>query len=240
MELTEQQGCRRVRLPERLSGEDLGRLRDEVVRVSGDEIVVLEGSGGTFCLGGTLPPEEAGGTDAPARFGALLAAIERSPRPVVAVVDGEALGAGVGLAASSDLVLASPRARFGLPETLLGLVPAVVFPALARRVGPARARLLGMGHPPLPAATALDWGLVDEVTDELEAALRRHRRRFSRMGPRALATLKALVADHYGAPAGYLADAEPRFRELLGGEEARSRMARFMSGEAPWRDGEDD
>jgi polyketide biosynthesis enoyl-CoA hydratase PksH len=240
MELTEFGGCRRLRLPERLAEGDLGRLRGEIAGASEGEIVVLEGSGDVFCLGGALPPEEAGGADAPARFGALLAAIEASSRPVVALVNGDALGGGVGLAAAADLVLASPRARFGLPETLLGLVPAVVFPVLARRVGPARARLLALGHPPLPAATALGWGLVDEVADDLDAALRRHCRRFLRMGPEALATLKSLVARHYGAPPGYAAEAASRLGDLLGGEEARVRINQYLGGRAPWPDREED
>jgi len=234
MELTEHAHRGRLVLPAQLRPDDIERLEAALGAMSGCELVTLEGGAGSFCEGGALPPGPADEQDGPVRFGALLAAIERTPRPVVALVDGAALGAGVGLAAAADLVLASPRARFGLPETLLGLIPAVVFPVLARRIGAPRARLLALGHRPLSAEEARDWGLVDEVTDDLQEALRRHRRRFVRMGSLAVATLKALVADHYGAPPGYTEQAAARFVDLLGGTEARDRTRRMAAGETPW------
>jgi len=234
MELTDHAGRRRLVLPAQLRPGDIERLRRALGEVSEYDLVTLEGSGGVFCEGGALPPDEADTGNGPRPFGALLSALERKPGPVVALVDGVALGAGVGLAAAADLVLSSPDARFGLPETLLGLIPAMVFPVLARRIGAPRARLLALGHPPLSADQARDWGLVDEVTHDLEAALRRHQRRFTRMGPQALASLKALVADHFGSPAGYTEQAASCFAALLRTPDARGRIERTVAGETPW------
>jgi enoyl-CoA hydratase/carnithine racemase len=216
-----------------LSWADIDRMAESVRAAEATRILVLEGTGGVFCEGGAL-----GGTEEarPRRFAALLAALERDPRPVVALVDGPALGAGAGLAAAADVVIASRRATFGLPETLLGLIPAMVFPALARRIGIPRARRLALGAEPLSADEAFRVGLVDEVSDDLEAALARHTRRLLRMDPQAVATFKALVADHFPIPPAYEEDAAARLGELLDRPESQARIRRFLSGHAPWPD----
>ena len=207
-------------------------------------VVTLEGEGDAFCEGLDLsalarcPEGDApgGATLALDRFAALLQTIERTPRPVIAVVDGPALGGGVGLAAAADMVLATPRATFGLPETLMGLIPAMVFPALARRVGAACARWLALGAAVLPAADAWRIGLVDEVTDAPDRTLARHVRRLERMDPRALASVKALVAEYHSTPAPYWTDAAAHFSRLLASPETRTRLARFAAGHTPWGD----
>lgn len=224
----------RLLLPRRLAWADVDRLGEALSSQPAARAVTLEGGEpGVFCEGGALDDPE---PPRPRRFGALLAALQRDPRPVIALVDGAALGAGVGLAAAADLVLATARARFALPETLLGLVPAMVFPFLAQRVGVARARLLALGAEPLDAQEAWRWGLVDEVTADLPGALQRHGRRLARMDAAALARLKALVAEHFAAPPGYEDPAAQALVELLERGEGRGRVRRFLAGEAPWPD----
>jgi enoyl-CoA hydratase/carnithine racemase len=224
-----------VLLPRVLSWADIDRIAESLRAASGSRLVVLEGADGVFCEGGAL---DDAGEARPRRFAALLAALERDPRPVVALVDGPALGAGAGLAAAADVVIASRRATFGLPETLLGLIPAMVFPALARRIGIPRARRLALGAEPLSADEAFRVGLVDEVSDDLQAALARHARRLVRMDAHAVATFKALLADHFPMPAAYEEEAAARLGELLARPETRARIRRFLSGHAPWPDEE--
>jgi enoyl-CoA hydratase/carnithine racemase len=223
----------RLTLPRALSWAEIDRLAEALRAAPPAGLVVLQGADGVFCEGGALDdPEE----PRPRRFAALLAALERHPRPVVALVDGPALGAGAGLAAAADLVLASPRAAFGLPETLLGLIPAMVFPALARRIGIPRARRLALGAEPLTAGEAFRIGLVDEVSENPEAALARHARRLTRMDPHAVATFKALLADQFPMPTTYEDAAAERLRELLARPETQDRIRRFLAGQAPWPD----
>jgi enoyl-CoA hydratase/carnithine racemase len=207
-------------------------------------LAVLEGEG-AFCEGLDLETWAADGDeingatrakDALRRYGDLLATIEKTSWPVVALVDGAAMGGGVGICAASDLVVASPRATFSLPETVMGLVPAMVFPPLARRIGVPRARLMALGAKPLSAQEAYRVGLVDEIADDLEKALARHARRFARSDARAVRAMKALVAMHFAEPPDYKADATLRCTVLLSSRETQARIARFQRGETPWEE----
>jgi enoyl-CoA hydratase/carnithine racemase len=200
-------------------------------------VITLEGRGDSFCQG--LSPEALAqpGRDAATelvRFGRLLHAVDTAPGPVVALVNGPAMGGGLGLAAAADLVLAAPDARFGLPEVMLGLVPAMVFPLVARRIGVVRARSLALGATTLSAAEATTVGLVDVVTEHLEETLEAYLRRFRRMDRRAMAAVKALAAGYQAEPASYPAAAVESFVRLLHSDETRARLQRFVEGGAPW------
>jgi enoyl-CoA hydratase/carnithine racemase len=212
---------------------------------------LLEGDAGSFCQGLDLEQLLAERmnersavkayveqTEAPSileRYALLLDKLTHVPVPVIALVDGSALGGGVGLAAAADLVLASPRASFALPEAIWGLIPAVVFPYLARRVGVARAQLMALGLRPLTAHTAMTWGLVDEVINgDSLSILHAHARRFSCMAPHAIATMKSLVSTHFPVSANYLQDATRSFYQCLANQATHQRLQRFATGETPW------
>lgn len=222
-----------------LTDELVDRLKKLIENETEAAIITIEGGVDSFCEGfdlnsviGTSVVE-----DMPDPFSEVLAAIDRAPQIVIALIDGEALGGGVGLAAAADLVIASPRARFVLPETLMGLIPATIFPYVARRIGVSRARLLSLGSRPLAPAQALEFGLVDEIADDLSVALYHHVKRFAKMDRRALAAMKTLVATHFPPPRDYNAEAALRFRQLAMSEETRARIARFVQGDSPWENG---
>jgi enoyl-CoA hydratase/carnithine racemase len=205
--------------------------------------IVIRSSAPAFCEGldlDDLAGQSEPGDDAGiASFAVLLDRLEQDPRPVIAVVDGAAKGGGVGLAAVADLTIASERASFALPEALIGLIPAVVFPFIARRVGVARARWLALGGPTLDAPRAASWGLVDEIATDLDSLLTRQLARLSRMDPRSLAHVKRLVAGHYAAPERYRSQATDVFASLLGSRATRQRIARLRDGLSPWGDDDD-
>jgi enoyl-CoA hydratase/carnithine racemase len=225
---------KRILLPRQLSWQDIADLHRDVVAAVGD-VLVLEGVPGVFCDGGAL--DAATSTEAaPLRFAALLRAIETSPRPVVALVDGSASGGGVGLAATADVVLATTRSTFGLPETVLGLIPAMVFPVVARRVGLGWARRMALGLTTLSAVEAAAAGLVDEVVDDLDTALARLERRLGRLDLAALGAMKSLIASHFETPAGYDAAAAGALNERLRDPRVAARIRRFVDGAAPWEE----
>ena len=130
--------------------------------------VVITAAGPDFCAGGDL--DEFGSRPDPAL--AHLVRLTRSPALLLhrlaarttAYLHGACLGAGVELPAFAGRVVAAPDARLGLPEIGLGLVPgAGGTVSLPRRIGRWRAAYLGLTGQPVPAQTALRWGLVDEI-----------------------------------------------------------------------------
>lgn len=198
-------------------------------------IVILEGGDGVFCEGLELSLASQGATGFGNGFRHLLETIDKTPCPVIALVDGPAIGGGCALAAVADLVLATPRATFGSPEVLWGLIPAVAFPYIARRMTVSRARLLALGIPAIDAAEAHRLGLVDEIVPDLEAGLAFHSRRLLRADPRALADMKALT--RVSRDERYETAADRAFDRLLASDATQRRIAKLLDGDVPW--GED-
>jgi len=204
-------------------------------------VIVLEGTGGIFCEGMDLQAVVDGAPDAAGHvhaFASLLGRLRRSPRPVVAVVDGAALGGGVGLAAVADLVVATARATFALPEVILGLLPAVVLPVLHERLGPRRARWLALTSG-VDARRALDLGLADHLVEDpalLERALRPILRHLLRACPEAVAGLKALGdAVSASEPDRALRLGADCTAALVSDPERVAAIRAFLQGEpAPW------
>jgi enoyl-CoA hydratase/carnithine racemase len=125
------------------------------------------------------------------------------PVPAIARIDGYALGAGLELAAACDLRVAAAGARFGMPEVRVG-VPSVVEAALLPLlVGAGRARRLLLTGEMIDAATALAWGLVDEVAapERLGAAVEALAAQILAGGPQAMRLQKRLILDWEELPA---------------------------------------
>jgi enoyl-CoA hydratase len=117
--------------------------------------------------------------------------------PVIARINGYALGAGLELAAACDLRVASERAMFGMPEVRVGIPSVVEAALLPRLIGYGRARRLLLTGETIDAAEALAWGLVDGVAprEELDAAVERFAAAILAGGPRAIRLQKALIRD---------------------------------------------
>lgn len=169
--------------------------------------VILTGAGKAFVAGADIKemvdfgPEEA---RAFARSGqGVLERIAGFPRPVIAAVNGFALGGGCELALACDLRIASARAKAGQPEVNLGVTPGFGgTQRLARLVGPARAKRLLFTGEVIDAEEALRLGLFDEVVSP-EALLPRCRELAALMaakGPAAVAACKAAVDRGLGLP----------------------------------------
>ncbi|MGH7269712.1 MAG: enoyl-CoA hydratase/isomerase family protein, partial [Polyangiaceae bacterium] len=122
----------------RMTGELLRAM--DAARASGDvHAIVLTGDGSAFCSGGDFAeiagPGNAGEPEAPkGDFAELLLALCRSEKPVIAKVNGDALGGGVGLVAACTFAVASAGARLGTPEIKVGLFPMMIMAVLARHV----------------------------------------------------------------------------------------------------------
>lgn len=103
----------------------------------------------------------------------LLKRFSSSSRFIISKVEGRVLAGGVGIVAASDFVLANNKAQFGLSEAMWGLLPANVMPFLVRRVGFQPAYTMTLSTRDITAQRAYEIHLVDELSDNLDEALRR-------------------------------------------------------------------
>jgi enoyl-CoA hydratase/carnithine racemase len=138
-----------------------------------------------------------------------------------------------------DVVLATPRSTFALPEALLGLLPAIVMPVLLERMTPQKARVFALLGASRDAAWASRYGLVDEVVDadDLERRAARVARELGRVGPRAVGELRGLVAEMARLePDSALARGAARTTAAVADPAVRETVRRFLEdGELPWR-----
>ncbi|TWB83049.1 3-hydroxyacyl-CoA dehydrogenase [Nitrospirillum amazonense] len=129
------------------------------------DLLVLLAAGRTFMAGADI--REFGQTPLVPILPDVVAALEASPKPVIAVLHGTALGGGLEVALGCHFRVALPGTRLGLPEVKLGLLPgAGGTQRLPRLVGPAKALEMIVSGEPVTAAMALDIGLVDWVAAE--------------------------------------------------------------------------
>ncbi len=171
-------------------------VRDDI------RVIVLAGRGAVFCAGADVEWMKAAAgftrelnlADA-GELADLFETLDRSPKAVVACVQGAALGGGAGLVAVADIAVAEEGARFAFSEVRLGLVPAVISPYVVRKIGVSAARELFLTGERFTAARAAALGLVHRVVplDELDKAVDERVQELLQAAPGALAAAKNLI-----------------------------------------------
>ena len=184
----------------------IGEIRETFDALGEDpnvRVIVLSGSGKMFCGGadvnwmrGALELSREENLEDARRLSRMYRAIDRVPIPVIARVHGAALGGGAGLVAVSDVAVAGEDAFFGFTETKLGILPAVISPFVAAKIGLSHARALCLSGERFDARRALAIGLVHEVVtaDALDAAVARVVGELLGASPTAIAATKRLFA----------------------------------------------
>lgn len=218
-----------------LDSRAVAALREKVAS-PGLRVLVMAGASEDFCTGLDLDAVDATSDAAEGirQLAGLLQELDRASYVVIAAVRGRALGGGVGLAAVADVVIADPSASFALPEALVGLLPAVVFPYVARRVGPARARAMALTTRSMDVSEAQRVGLVDDVAPNVEQAVKKLAKRIMMSDRAAVAALKSLVAETYGVTAAADERAFEYFDARMSNPATRARIGRFREGLSPW------
>ncbi len=216
--------------------DELGERFVHCALANAVRVVVLRGAGKHFCAGADM-----GGRDsdlAPAKFtlASMMEAVDTCAKPVIAVVQGAAVGGGFALASACDVILAAPEAFFSIPEVRLGMAPSPVLSALfLRAVGYRHFRRYGFSGERIAAARAFEMGFVSEVAPlaELEARAGALCDAMLRGAPHALAELKQRVAEYGVPPASKLYAPESRDAKHMRSAEAEEGVAAFKEKRDP-------
>lgn len=226
--------------------EELTRCFEELAEDEETKVVVLASEGRSFCAGadvgymretGTFSYEE--NLEDARTLAMMFWTIDECPKPVVARVQGAAMGGGAGLVAVADVAVADSEARFAFSEVRLGIAPATISPFVARKVGASHARSLFITGERFGAERAREIGLVHRVvsSDGLDEAVEEKVGELLQGGPVAQATMKALLrrletTEPMEAP-GLTARV---ISELRTGEEGQEGLAAFLEKREPrWR-----
>ena len=208
--------------------------------------LVLTGSGPNFCAGADLNwmsrmvsytrEENVRDSSLLAKMYALL---NSAPLPVVARVNGAAIGGGVGLVSACDIAICMPQSKFGLSEVKLGILPAVISPYVIAKIGESHARALFLTGERFGAERALQIGLVHRIAQsegELDQFVNEAIDQLLSSGPEAVRACKKLIGYVASHPAS---DAIPYTIEAIAerrtSAEGQGGMKAFLSKEkAPW------
>jgi methylglutaconyl-CoA hydratase len=190
--------------PERRNAFDaalIADLTEAFAAVEDARAVVLSGEGETFCAGADIDWQRSAidltyeeNVEDALKLYRMCETIDRCQAPVVARIQGYALGGGSGLAACADIAIAASDATFGFTEVKLGIVPAVISPFVLPRIGQ-HARRYFLAGERFDAQTALRIGLVHEVTDDLDAAVHLVLDQLLSSGPNAVREAKKLIRE---------------------------------------------
>ena len=189
--------------PERRNAFDaelIGELRDAFSDVGDARVVLLSGEGESFCAGADIEWQRSAidlsfdeNVDDAMRLFSMMQAIDSCPAPVVARIQGYALGGGSGVVAAVDIAIAAEDAVFGFSEVKLGIIPAVISPFVLPKLGGGAARRYFLTGERFGAETALRIGLVNEVASGLDEAVDRVVGELLTSGPRAVREAKRLI-----------------------------------------------
>jgi enoyl-CoA hydratase/carnithine racemase len=194
--------------PDRRNALSLELMRElqRALEEAAGRVVVIAGAGPAFSAGHDLNELVAcDGDEAAALFdtcAALMTTVQSIPQPVIAKVHGVATAAGCQLVASCDLAIAEKGARFATPGVRIGLFCSTPMVPLTRSVGPKRAMQLLLTGDLIDAATAVEWGLVNQAVplDQLDGTVEALARKIAEASPMVLALGKRTFYEQAGLP----------------------------------------
>ncbi|WP_432447887.1 crotonase/enoyl-CoA hydratase family protein [Aliiroseovarius marinus] len=188
-----------------MSAKMIEELTDAAHALGADDavrVVILTGDGKSFCAGGDLrwmqdqmaADPVTRGVEAK-KLAMMLNALNEMPKPLIARVQGQAFGGGVGMASVSDVSIGVMGSKFGLTETRLGLIPATIGPYVLARLGEAMARRVFMSARIFDAEEAVTLGLLAKAVapEDLDAAIEAEVKPYLSVAPGAVAEAKALA-----------------------------------------------
>jgi len=184
---------------------DLYKVYDEVEKDDDIKIMILTGKGKAFCAGADISTvinlkDLKGAHLFLHEIMDFLSYLESFPKPVIAAVNGFALGGGIEVALSCDIIIASEKARFGGPEAAIGVVPGFAMLRLPQVVGPHRAKEIMMTCRQVPGEEAYRMGLATKLVPHeklMEESIATAKEIMSK-APMAIQLIKSCVNRHFG------------------------------------------
>lgn len=185
---------------------EINKALSELEKDTGVQCIVITGAGANFCGGADVSAFATGQVDDAFNFSEapheVFTRIETYPKPVIAAINGAAIGGGLELALACDIRIMNTKAQLRLPEITLGLLPgAGATQRLGRLIGWARAKEMILLADPVMAEKALDWGIVNFIAepDKFNALVDETAMKLAKGAPLAQKLAKGLM--YYGAQA---------------------------------------
>ncbi|MGI9293631.1 MAG: enoyl-CoA hydratase/isomerase family protein [Pseudomonadales bacterium] len=226
--------------------DGLGAVFDSIRDDRGIRTIVLRGKGGIFCAGGDIkgfnasaeadvdPQDVARGNRS---FGDMMIKINEQPQTVIMLVEGAAIGGGLGLTCVGDVTIVEKDTKFRLSETSLGIPPAQIAPFVTERVGLTQARRLMLTGARFKGEEALRLGIAHHVaadSDELEQLCQQVLEQIALCAPGANAVTKGIVFEATRRPRAEALDfAAQGFASCLLSEEGREGVLAFVEKRKP-------
>lgn len=234
-----------------LDAGTLNALHAALLDVEGNDavrVIVLTGAGTSFCAGADIAhmrsmlnaTEEQNVEDA-RLVAQCMRALDEVDRPVIARVNGNVFGGGVGLVACADIAIGVRDAKFALSEVRLGIVPATISPYVIAAIGPRQARRLFVTGMSFDANDALSLGLLHAIAERetLDDTTNQYVDAILQGGPHAVRAAKSLVRAVYTTEQRELLPEETSqlLAKLRVSDEGREGLSAFLERRKPnWRD----
>lgn len=227
--------------------EELMAVFDAIEDDRSVRAVVLRGAEGHFCAGGDISRmNKKAQTEAEAAqaswdfnriFGRMITQLNAAPQVLITLLEGAVMGGGFGLACISDVAITDRQAKFALPETGLGIIPAQIAPFVVSRIGLTQARRLALLGEKINGETAQALGITHYLTDSPQAmneCLSDVIKKIKRCAPNANAVTKALMLKVGNMEHEALLDmAADQFCAAMRGEEGQEGTKAFMEKRLP-------
>ena len=221
---------------------------DSVAEDSSTRAIVFRGAEGHFCSGGDISGmnienmDEASAAQATWEFnrvfGHMVTRVNQAPQLIVAALEGAVMGGGLGLACISDMAIADRNAKFSMPETGLGIIPAQIAPFVVARIGLTQARRLALLGERIDGEEAVRIGIAHTLTQspqEMQQELDRVTARIRSRAPNATAATKRLLLDVGIVEQEALLDAAAdAFTAAMRSGEGKEGTAAFMQKRTPF------
>lgn len=222
-----------------LNAENWALLSDHIKDAQANQVVniiILTGSGeGHFCAGADIGEMNKGRSDEAwlvqnqAAIRGCQSGLAEGPKPVIAAIDGDAIGGGCGLAAACDIRLVSSRSRFGITPAKLGIVYSLYDTKLLVAIlGPAKAKELLFTANIIAADEALRFGMVNHICADPLAEARKMAERMSSLSQHSITATKSIVGKILGGQADDDDALKADFRNAFLREEFGQRVDAFV------------